>query len=377
MGIGEYPSLANEKIVDVLRLIRSENVGPVTFFKLVSYFGTVSKALDAIPDMSVKGGRAKPIGIATLQSVEQELEKTEKLGAKVIPYGSADYPRLLHTIHDAPPVIMALGHTSIWRRDLNVGIVGARNASANGCRFANLLATGLGKHDACVISGLARGIDAAAHIGALATGTVGVIAGGIDTVYPPENKDLYAKIIEQGAIITEQPIGFAPQSRSFPARNRIISGMSNGIVVVEASLKSGSLITARVAGEQNRDVFAVPGSPMDPRCTGTNQLLREGAVLTESADDVIVHLRSGRMLFSDTFSDNYRSQPIAKPSENELAKARQSIIEKLGPNPVLVDEIIIQCQLTANVVLTILLELELAGRLQRHPGNRVSLAYYT
>lgn len=370
-----YSSLAKEKPLDVLRLIRSENVGPVTFFKLLSYFGSVPKALEAIPAMSLKGGRAKPITIPTEKTALEEMERADGIGAKMVVYGSSEYPSLLHTIHDAPPILTILGSTSTWQKDSCVGIVGARNASANGCRFANLLAQGLGKHDICVVSGLARGIDASAHIGALNTGTVGVIAGGIDTVYPPENKDLYAKMTEVGAIVTENAFGHAPQPRNFPARNRIISGMSNGVVVVEASLKSGSLITARVAADQNRDVFAVPGSPLDPRCNGTNQLLREGAILTESADDVISQLRTGR---SDLFAENtvasFNPPPRVTPSEKELEKARASVREKLGASPVLVDELIVQCLLTANAVLTVLLEMELAGIVQRHPGNRVSLS---
>lgn len=375
MAGGEHPGIAHEKTVDVLRLIRSENVGPVTFFKLLSYFGSVGKALERIPEMSVKGGRAKPIRIASEAEAKREMDGAEALGAKFIHYGSPDYPALLQRIHDAPPVLTVLGHPSVWKREFVVGIVGARNASANGCRFANILAQQLGKQDVCVASGLARGIDAACHIGALATGTVGVIAGGIDTVYPPENKDLYAKMAETGAIITEQPFGFAPQPRSFPARNRIISGMSRGIVVVEASLKSGSLITAHMAIDQNREVFAVPGSPLDPRCHGTNHLLREGAILTESAEDILAHLRFGQeTLFSDSGLAGYTPPVTQPPSEKELEKARHTVAQKMGATPVLVDELIVQCQLTANVVLTALLEMELAGRIHRHPGNRVSLS---
>lgn len=374
----EYPPLLQEKTADVLRLIRSENVGPVTFFKLLSYFGSVAKALDAIPDMSVKGGRARPIKIAPLAAVKEEMERAAAFGAKIIPYGHPDYPKLLHTIHDAPPIIMALGSPAVWNRGVNVGIVGARNASANGCRFTHKIATDLGKADICVVSGLARGIDAAAHTGALATGTVGVIAGGIDTTYPPENKDLYAKLAEQGGIISEQPLGYAPQARSFPARNRIISGMSHGLVVVEASLKSGSLITAKQAVDQNREVFAVPGSPMDPRCKGTNQLLRDGAVVTESAEDVLEQLHSYRNTpLAEPQAQDFRPAAIKPPSESELAEARKILIQKLGHEPVLVDELLAQCQLTAGVVMTILLEMELAGRLNRHPGNRVSLAFGT
>jgi DNA processing protein len=372
----EYPTLAQEKTADVLRLIRSENVGPVTFFKLLSYFGSVAKALDAIPDMSVKGGRARPIKIASAAVVKEEMDKAEAFGARILVYGHPDYPQLLHTVHDAPPVIMTLGNAKLWNRGVNIGMVGARNASANGCRFTQKTAQDLGKAGICVISGLARGIDAAAHNGALATGTVGVIAGGIDTQYPPENKDLYTKLAAEGGIISEQPFGFAPQARSFPARNRIISGMSHGLVVVEASLKSGSLITARQAAEQNRDVFAVPGSPMDPRCKGTNQLLREGAVVTESADDVLQHVRNYQNTpLAEPQGGNFRPAAMKAPSEAELSEARKDVMRKLGHEPVLVDELIAQCQLTAGVVMTVLLEMELAGRLYRHPGNRVSLAF--
>ncbi len=372
----EYPSLAQEDVLDVMRLIRSENVGPVTFFKLVSYFGSVKAALDGIPDMAKRGGRKRPIKIAHQGDAEKELEALEKFGARCIRYGEAHYPKLLHTIHDPPPLLFALGNPHIWNDYLNVGLVGARNASANGCRFAMKISQELGKERFTIISGLARGIDGAAHQGAMATGTVGVIAGGIDTLYPPEHTDLYAQMREEGAIITEQPFGSQPQARHFPARNRIISGMSHGIVVVEASLKSGSLITARMALEQNREVFSVPGSPLDPRCKGTNQLIREGAVVTESAEDIMRHLkRLTNIPFSEPDNLQYQPPASALPDENTLESARKLITEKLGPEAVLVDELIAQCQLKANVVMTVLLEMELAGRVQRHPGNRVSLSF--
>lgn len=372
----EYPSLAHEKIADVLRLIRSENVGPVTFYKLLAFYGSVTKALDAIPEMAKKGGSKRPIKIASDVAVQEEIEKTEKFGAKIIVYGSPDYPKMLHTIHDAPPVIFALGHTSVWQKSVNIGIVGARNASANGCRFTQKIATDLGKTGICVVSGLARGIDAAAHLGAIATGTVGVIAGGINTVYPPENAYLYDKMRAEGGIISLQPLGFEPIAASFPARNRIISGMSHGLLVVEASLKSGSLITAKQALDQNREIFAVPGSPMDPRCKGTNQLLRDGAVLCESAEDILQHVRHyNNIPLAEPKAPAFSSSAMASPSESELVEARKFVIGKLGHDPVLVDELITQCQLTAGIVMTVLLELELAGRLDRHSGNRVSLTF--
>lgn len=372
----EYPNLSHAKKLDVLRLIRSENIGPITFFKLFSHFGSVSAALDAIPEMSVKGGRKKPIAIASQTDAERELEAVEKFGATFIAYGDEHYPLMLQTIHDPPPLLTVLGHPRTWQKQLNVAVVGARNASANGCRFTHQIAMDLGKGGATVVSGLARGVDAAAHQGALSSGTVGVIAGGIDTVYPPENANLYKQIAEQGAILSEQPFNASPQPRNFPARNRIISGMSHGIVVVEASLKSGSLITARMAMEQGREVFAVPGSPMDPRCKGTNQLLREGASIAETAEEVLRGLSSfTKRPFAEAKLPEYESPAHVTPDARELTRARALVLEKLGLEAVLVDELITQCQLTAGTVLTVLLELELAGRLHRYPGNRVSLAF--
>lgn len=372
----EYPSLAGEKLVDVLRLIRSENVGPVTFFKLLGYYGSVAKALDAIPELAKRGGSKRPIKVADTAAVKAEIEKTEAFGARIIVYGAPDYPKMLHTIHDAPPVIFALGHPQVWQRGVNVGIVGARNASANGCRFTQKIAADLGKAGICVVSGLARGIDAAAHSGAIATGTVGVIAGGINTVYPPENQYLYDKMREEGGIISIQPWGFEPIAASFPARNRIISGMSHGLLVVEAASKSGSLITAKQALDQNREIFAVPGSPMDPRCKGTNQLLRDGAVLCETAEDILQQVRQyANKPLAEPKAHDFRPAVMANPSDAELTEARKSVLAKLSHEAVLVDELITQCQLTAGVVMTVLLELELAGRIGRHPGNRVSLTF--
>jgi DNA processing protein len=372
----EYASIAHENPLNVLRLIRSENVGPVTFFKLLAYYGSVAKALDAIPELAKRGGSKRPIKVASLDSVKEELEKTQASGARVILYGAPDYPRMLQTIHDAPPVIFALGHPQIWQHNVNIGIVGARNASANGCRFTQKIAADLGKAGVCVVSGLARGIDAAAHSGAISTGTAGVIAGGINTIYPPENKYLYDKMREEGAIVSIQPWGFEPIAASFPARNRIISGMSHGLLVVEAASKSGSLITAKQALDQNRDVFAVPGSPMDPRCKGTNQLLRDGAILCESAEDILQHVRQyANTPLSEPKAPDFTAPPIATPDESELREARKILIGKLSHEAVLVDELIAQCQLTAGVVMTVLLELELAGRIGRHPGNRVSLTF--
>jgi DNA processing protein len=259
-------------------------------------------------------------------------------------------------------------------RERMIAVVGARNASASGSRFARQIAADLGGEGFVIASGLARGIDASAHEGALPHGTVAVVAGGLDVTYPPENAVLHERIVETGAVIGEQPFGMVPQGRHFPRRNRIIAGVALGVVVVEAAPRSGSLITARLAVEQGREVFAVPGSPLDPRCRGTNNLIRQGAVLTEGAHDVISALEGVLARPLDEGKPLDFAASAAPPvDEAELEAARQAVHEKLGPTPVVVDEIIRQCQVSAAVALTVLLELELAGRLERHPGNQVSL----
>jgi DNA processing protein len=367
--------LAKESLTDVLRLIRSENVGPVTFFNLVRQFGAAKAALDAIPGLAQKGGRRTPVLCYTAKDAEREIEQTEALGARMIRFGEDAYPPLLMQIYDPPPILSMLGFAHVWQKRHTLAIVGSRNASANGFQLAKKLAADAGSRDMAVISGLARGIDTAAHAGSLATGTVAVMASGIDHIYPPENKPLYDSIAKQGAIVTEQPLGMAPHARSFPGRNRIISGISQGVVVVEASFKSGSLITARFALEQDRDVFAVPGSPMDPRCKGTNGLIKQGAVVCESIEDIMAVLNKEPPLFMGEQEKEapYEAVSARTPQESETAEARKLLHSKLGYNPVLIDELIAQCQLPANIVSLVLLELELAGKLSRHPGHKVSL----
>ncbi len=367
------PSLAHMPVLDILRLIRSTNVGAVTFFQLIERYGTAAKALEQLPELSARGGRKQPLVPYPKSQAETEIEKVATHGARMVAYGSADYPRLLMTIDDPPPLLTIMGHAHWWSGNQLVAMVGARNASANGCNFAGTLARELGEHGLVVVSGLARGIDTFAHKGALKSGTVAVVAGGIDQIYPPENKQLFAEIAERGAIISEQPFGQAPFHSSFPSRNRIIAGMTLGTVVVEAALKSGSLITARNALDYHREVFAVPGSPMDPRAKGCNQLIRDGATMVESAHDVINQLHHiPAATLNETSTVTYTPQ-IIEPNEAELHVARASIIEKLGINPVSVDELLSQCHVSLGVALTIMLELELAGRLTRHPGNQVSL----
>jgi len=373
-GLQKY--LAKESLVDVLRLIRSENVGPVTFFNLVRQFGAAKNALDAIPSLAAKGGRRTPVLCYTAKDAEREIEQVEKLGAKMVRFGEEAYPPLLMSIYDPPPVLTMMGFAHLWQNNkATLAIVGARNASANGYQFAKKLAVDAGAKGITVVSGLARGIDTAAHAGSLATGTVAVMANGIDQIYPPENKPLYDSLAKQGAILTEQPFGMAPHSRSFPGRNRIISGMSLGTVVVEASMKSGSLITARFALDQDREVFAVPGSPMDPRCKGPNSLIKQGATVCESIEDimVVIHRQPPLSAYEQEQRSFAEAPAQSTISESEAAEARKLVASKLAYAPVSVDELLIQCQLSPNLLSLVLLELELAGRLQRHPGHKVAL----
>lgn len=362
-------ALTARDVRDRVRLIRSANVGPIVFHQLLARYGTAGKALDALPELIRKGGY-QGTALCSADEAEDEIAAVEKLGARLLHLDESGYPPLLADLPTAPPVLTVLGKIELLSAP-GIGVVGARNASAAAIRFTRQLSADLGVQGFSVVSGMARGIDTAAHQAALPTGTVAAMAGGIDVVYPPENQALYESIAATGAVVCEMALGTKPQARHFPRRNRLISGLSLGLVVVEAAMKSGSLITANYALEQGREVFAVPGSPLDPRCRGTNNLIRQGAVLTEGVEDVLNNLPDWRR----------RAVPPAQPSlklEQGPADAddaaRGSLMEKLGPTPVEVDELIRQSGLTPEVVLTILLELELAGRLDRHSGNKVSLA---
>ena len=354
-----------------VRLARTENVGPVTFAGLIARFGNADAALAELPRMAARGG-GKKFDMPPEEDVAREIAGLARLGGRLIASCEPDYPHGLAALDPPPPVISVLGHAGLLKREM-VAIVGARNASALARKFAFLLARDLAAAGLAIASGMARGIDAAAHEGALDTGTVAVLAGGVDVIYPPENEKLYETIRAQGAVISEMRLGEAPQARHFPRRNRLISGLARGLVVVEAAERSGSLITANFALEQGREVFAVPGSPLDPRARGTNRLIREGATLTESAEDILSALRP-------ILGHNFREpdlgdpRPPADPAalEAEADRVRQKIEEALGPAPVAVDELIRQTGAPAAAVLTVLLELELAGRCRRHPGNFVS-----
>lgn len=351
-----------------LRLIRSPRVGPVTFRQLMARFGSAGEALRALPDLAARGGGKGSVADAV--AIEKEIARSRALGARYLLMGDADYPWLLDQMEGAPPALIVRGDLSLASRQC-VAMVGARNASAAACRFARTLAQELGQRGAVIVSGLARGIDTAAHQGSIGSGTIAVIASGIDIAFPPENEALQEQVATDGLLVTEHPPGTQPLARQFPARNRIIAGLSKGTVVVEAAPRSGSLITARMAGEAGREVMAVPGSPIDPRAQGCNQLIREGAVLVQNAADVIEAIGAidGRMVRQGSL--DYAGEPM---SFDVAEQERTAVIALLGPAPVPVDELIRLSGLSPAAVQTVLLELELAARLERHAGGRVSLS---
>ncbi|MEI6560089.1 MAG: DNA-processing protein DprA [Rhodospirillaceae bacterium] len=370
--------LSDTERLDWLRLIRTENVGPVTFFRLLEQCGSAARALQLLPEMARRGGRSKPLRITSKAEAEREIAATARLGARLLAACEPDYPAALAAIDDAPPLISLLGHGHLLSQGA-VAVVGARNASLNGRRFAQQLARDLATAGLVVVSGLARGIDTAAHQGALPGGTVAVLAGGVDVIYPEENEPLYRRLKAEGALIAECPVATQPQARHFPRRNRLISGLSLGVVVVEAAAKSGSLITARFALDQGREVLAVPGSPLDPRSEGPNALIRQGATLVQSAADILEALAGlarpplAERLQGDLFLAPPPALVTPPADETELARARTLVLESLGPTPVPVDELIRGCQLSPPIVHTVVLELELAGRVERRPGNQVNL----
>ncbi|MEP6785915.1 MAG: DNA-processing protein DprA [Sphingomonadales bacterium] len=342
-------------------------MGPVTYFQLIARFGSAAAALDAIPNLAARGGGRAP-KIASLADVEAEMRTVDGLGARYLFIGDDDYPPLLAELDSAPPALIVRGRLDLLERP-TVAIVGARNASAAACRFARGLAHDLAGEGCLIVSGLARGIDTAAHQGSVDEGTAGVIASGIDIAFPPENAELQDRIAHDGVLITEQVPGREPLARHFPSRNRIIAGMALGTVVIEAAPKSGSLITARLANEAGREVMAVPGSPLDPRAQGCNSLIREGATLVQNAADVLEAIRPmGDMVRAP--ADRWHTAPTDADADDA---ARGKITDLLGHTPVAVDELVRQSGAHPATVAAVLLELELAGRLGRHAGGRVSL----
>lgn len=358
---------AEQDRLDKLRLIRSAHIGPISYKQLVSRFGTAAAALEAIPHLAQRVG-GRPPRLALEADVCREMEHAQSLGARYLFLDETDYPPLLAEMDSAPPVLMVRGDPGLAKR-MGLAMVGARNASAAACRMAVDLAAELSSQGIVIISGLARGIDAQAHQGALLGGTIGVIASGIDIAYPPEHAALQEEIAQKGLLVAEQPPGREPLARHFPARNRIIAGLAQATLVVEAAPKSGSLITARLANEAGRDVMAIPGSPRDPRAQGCNQLIREGAVLVQNAEDVLEMLRGFGGL-------SPRSASVVRdlaetPEPDDQARAHLQLL--LSPVPVLIDDLVRQSGLSTAMVQILILELELAGRIERHAGSRVSL----
>jgi DNA processing protein len=352
-----------------LRLARTPRVGPITFRRLLERFETARRALHAVPELARRGGAT--LRAAGEDVVLTELEAAQRVDARHIFLGERDYPAFLAAIDDAPPVLLVRGAIALLKRPA-VAIVGARNASIVGCRFAHSLAGDLAARGVTVVSGLARGIDTAAHRGAGSSHTAAVVAGGVDVFYPPENRGLQQQIAQDGVVLSEQPPGVAPLAQHFPRRNRIVSGLAVAVAVVEATLRSGSLITARLALEQGREILAVPGFPTDPRASGPNALIRDGAVLIRDAEDVMAELATAVSLSRSPPKTVFGPQIIV---ESQLDDDRPRILARLGAVPVRVDELIRECQLSAPSALTLLLELELAGRLARHPGDCVSLLH--
>jgi DNA processing protein len=361
--------LTDEQRVDWLRLIRSDHVGPRTFRSLINHFGSARAALGRLPDMARRGGAARPGRVCSEQDAEAEIAAGKTIGVSLVAPGEAGYPPRLALIDDAPPLLGVRGTIEVLMQPM-IAIVGSRNASGAGLKFAGKLARDLGDAGFVIASGLARGIDQAAHRASLDSGTVAVLAGGHDRVYPPEHDGLLEQILQSGTAISEMPLGHVPRARDFPRRNRLISGIALGVVVVEAAHRSGSLISARIAAEQGREVFAVPGSPLDPRAAGTNDLIKQGATLITEASDIINMLQP----IMERPVELPTREPEDIPSYDEPAAGdRTRIVGLLGPSPIGIDDLIRMAGTSPAVVRTVLLELELAGRLERHGGGLVSL----
>lgn len=354
---------------DWLRLSLSENVGPATFKSLVARYGNPAAAIAALPDLSRKGGLSRPLRLYGEMDAEADLERAEEIGARAVVPGELDYPALLRHIDAVPPVLWIKGKAQFANAPA-IAIVGSRSASALGLKLTRRLSSEIGGAGHVIVSGLARGIDTAAHEAALMTGTVAVLAGGLDVIYPPENETLHRAIGEQGLLVSEMKPGAVPKAEHFPRRNRIISGMARATIVVEAAMRSGSLITARLAAEQGREVFAVPGSPLDPRAEGTNRLIRQGATLITSSADVLEALGQSFTPANGQFLEPPRGYD--HPSEATAAD-RERLLSLLSPSPVDLDDLIRESGLHPATVTGAILELELAGKLMRHSQGAVSL----
>ncbi len=371
--------MIQQKKIDWLRLALSENVGPATFKKLLSIFHSPSVALQNIEEWAKQGGAKRAIKIADDQMIHSQINKTEKLNAKLILMCDEEYPLSLKQISDAPPVLFTLGHTHLLSQKC-IAMVGTRAATLNGKNFAMRLAKELSEQDYVIVSGMAKGIDKAAHVGALQNqtgkgGTIAVLGTSIDEVYPPENKDLYEEIKERGCLVSEFPFDTPLKPQNFPRRNRIISGLAEGVVVIEANLKSGSLITAKEALSQGREVFAVPGSPLDPRAAGPNSLIQDGATLVTKTQDITDVLENNKTfhLADPLQANDYELDHV--PEQKEIDRSRALVMENLSPEMIEIDELIRATNLEARLVHIVLTQLELAGRIEHFTGNRIALIY--
>jgi DNA processing protein len=360
---------SDQERVSLVQLARTEGIGAVTFHRLMQRYGSATEALVALPDMAKVAGKRNGITIFSKDKAEDELARVAQFGGRYVAVGDGDYPPLLAEVDAAPPLLCMSGNAALAAQQC-VAIVGARNASATGRKFTRMLSERLTQAGITVVSGLARGIDTAAHEAAREMQTVAVIAGGIDHMYPPENADLQRAIAQSGLLVTEMPPNTAPKAEHFPRRNRIISGMSRAVIVVEAALRSGSLITARFAAEQGRDVFAVPGSPLDPRCEGCNKLIKDGATILTSVDDVFEALNAQSPMRRGLF----REEPAMMQRDVSPAGVeREKVISLLSPTPVHLDDIVRESGLAADIVTAVLLELEIVGRAGRDGSGMVSL----
>ncbi len=378
-------STSNVDPLAALQLYRSERIGPVTYRSLIQRFGSAKQALEAVPELARRGGGKRPPRLAKKSDCERELARLNKLGGRLLVDGEPGFPRQVSHCDGSPPLLSVLGHAHLLEGD-QVAIVGARNASPNGQRFAFKIAQELsqpklGMDPFYITSGMARGIDTSAHQGGIDGGSIAVLAGGVDMAYPQENRNLYHQLIERGAVVSEMPLGTEPAARLFPKRNRIIAALSRAVVLIEAKLQSGTLITARAAGEFGRSVFAVPGAPYDPRSSGCNAMIRDGAPLVRTAQDIIDDMQAERgsavtAMMPQQLGFDGPSFPGAHASEiddQSVDKARSQVLEILSTYPTPVDELLRECQVSLHLLQAALLELELAGRLERHPGNKVAL----
>ena len=359
-----------------LRLIRTENVGPVTFRELINHYGGAEEALAALPNLAKAGGRKRPVRICKQETAERELEAARRVGAQPIFTIEPGYPHRLATLDAPPPMLYIKGNPELLQKP-SVAIVGARQSSAAGTKLSRLFAKHLGQAGLVIVSGLARGIDGAAHQASLETGTVAVLAGGLDNIYPPEHEDLHARIAEHGCLVSEMSCGFKPRAQDFPRRNRLISGITLGVLVVEAARRSGTLVTARFAGEQGREVFAIPGHPLDPRAEGTNQLIKTGATLVTKPHDILEALEPltgiGSRAFKEPAAVMPEPQATPTPPPTVSEKEREAVLTALGPAPIDINELMRATELPIAATRAILMELDLAGRIEHHSPGLVSL----